>query len=90
MRLCDTSIMLVLGVYLPELFEMKDRGKGINYIMCFGVFGSALSGKVFSHLPFGYLEIFLFAAFFAIFLMPETKNRENFSPSLLERTDLQD
>jgi hypothetical protein len=75
MRLCDTSIMLVLGVYLPELFEMKDRGKGINYIMCFGVFGSALSGKVFSHLPFGYLEIFLFAALLALFLMPETKNR---------------
>jgi len=50
MRLCDACIMLVLGVYLPELFEMGDRGKGINYIMCFGVFGSALSGKVFSRL----------------------------------------
>jgi hypothetical protein len=47
--------MLVLGVYLPELFPVSERGKGTNYIMCFGVFGSALSGKIFTKLPFGYL-----------------------------------
>ena len=70
MRLVDTSIMLVLGVYIPELFEIKGRGKGQNYIMCFGVFGSALSGKVFSHLPFAFLEIFLFAAFSSSCLLP--------------------
>ena len=69
MRLFDTSIMLLLGVYLPELFPISERGKGTNYIMCFGVFGSALSGKIFTKLPFAYLEIFLFSAIIAsIFL----------------------
>jgi hypothetical protein len=70
MRLCDTCIMLVLGVYLPELFPVEERGKGTNYIMCFGVFGSALSGKIFTKLSFGYLEIFLFAAVLSTLLMP--------------------
>ena len=47
--------MLVLGIYLPELFSIGERGKGTNYVMSVGVFGSALSGKLFSKLPFGYL-----------------------------------
>lgn len=55
MRFFDSCIMLVLGIYLPELFSIGERGKGTNYVMSVGVFGSALSGKLFSKLPFGYL-----------------------------------
>lgn len=55
MRFCDSCIMLVLGFYLPELFSVEERGKGTNYVMSMGVFGSALSGKLFQKLPFGYL-----------------------------------
>ena len=72
MRFCDSCIMLVLGFYLPELFTVGERGKGTNYVMSVGVFGSALSGKLFTHLPFGYLELFLFAALMGLFLLPET------------------
>jgi MFS family permease len=62
MRLIDTAIMIVLGVYIPELFPSNEKGRGTNLIMSFGVIGSALNGKVFSHLPFWSLQIFLFAA----------------------------
>ena len=51
---------------------MGERGKGINYVMSVGVFGSALSGKIFTHLPFAYLEIFLLVAFLGLMLLPET------------------
>jgi hypothetical protein len=37
-----------------------------------GVFGSALSGILFQKLPFGYLEIFLFAALIGLLFLPET------------------
>ena len=70
MRLVDTEIMIILGVYLPELFKMEDRGKGTNFVMSFGVIGSALNGKIFTKLPFGYLEIFLVVAFLSTLLMP--------------------
>jgi MFS family permease len=43
MRMFDTCIMIILGVYLPELFADDERGKGTNYVMSFGVLGSALS-----------------------------------------------
>jgi hypothetical protein len=52
MRLVDTAVMIVLGVYVPELFPAKEKGRGTNFIMSFGVIGSALNGKLFSHLPF--------------------------------------
>jgi hypothetical protein len=52
MRLVDTAIMIVLGIYIPELFPSNEKGKGTNFIMSFGVIGSALNGKLFSHLPF--------------------------------------
>lgn len=52
MRLVDTAIMIVLGVYIPELFPPHEKGRGTNFIMSFGVIGSALNGKLFSHLPF--------------------------------------
>ena len=68
--------MLVLGIYLPELFSVGERGKGINYVMSFGVFGSALSGKIFTHLEFGYLEIFLVSAIIALMTLPETLKKE--------------
>ena len=55
MRYCDSTIMLVLGFYVPELFSVEERGKGLNYVMSLGVMGSALSGKIFSQLPLGYL-----------------------------------
>ena len=77
MRFCDSCIMLVLGFYLPELFSVGERGKGINYVMSIGVFGSALSGKIFTHLDFGYLEIFLFAALLGLMMLPETFKKEH-------------
>ena len=52
MRLFDTAVMIVLGVYVPELFPANEKGRGTNFIMSFGVIGSALNGKLFSHLPF--------------------------------------
>ena len=55
MRFCDACIMLVLGFYLPELFSVGERGKGTNFVMSFGVLGSALSGILFKQLPFAYL-----------------------------------
>jgi MFS family permease len=62
MRLVDTAIMIVLGVYVPELFKVGEKGRGTNFVMSFGVIGSALNGKIFSHLPFWSLELFLLAA----------------------------
>lgn len=73
MRFVDTVIMIVLAIYLPELFDVRDRGKGTNFVMSFGVIGSALSGIALTKLPFGYLQIFLLAALVAASLMPETK-----------------
>lgn len=52
MRLVDTVIMIVLGVYVPEMFMAKEKGRGTNFVMSFGVIGSALNGKVFNQLPF--------------------------------------
>jgi hypothetical protein len=75
MRFCDSGIMLVLGFYLPELFSVGERGKGTNYVMSVGVMGSALSGKLFSQLPFAYLEIFLLTALLGLLLLPETLKR---------------
>jgi MFS family permease len=72
MRYCDSCVMLVLGFYVPELFSLGERGKGLNYVMSVGVLGSALSGKIFSQLPLGYLEIFLMAAVVGLALLPET------------------
>lgn len=43
MRLGDSGILLILGVYLPELFQASERSKGVNFIMCFGVIGSAMN-----------------------------------------------
>ena len=43
MRLGDAGVMLILGIYLPELFKEKERGKGVNFIMSIGVIGSALN-----------------------------------------------
>ena len=48
MRIATTSIMITLGVFLPELFLEHERSKGTNYIMSFGVLGSALNGIVLS------------------------------------------
>lgn len=51
MRVATTSIMITLGVYLPELFFEEERAKGTNYIMAFGVLGSALNGVLLTKLP---------------------------------------
>ena len=51
---------------------MEEKGKGLNYVMSLGVMGSALSGKIFSQLPLGYLELFLFSAAFGLMMLPET------------------
>ena len=72
MRLIDTAIMIVLGVYIPELFPSNERGRGTNLIMSFGVIGSALNGVLFNHLPFWSLEIFLLAALSTTLLLKET------------------
>lgn len=50
MRLFDTCIMIILGVYLPELFDADERGKGTNYVMAFGVLGSALNSIILNGL----------------------------------------
>lgn len=68
MRLLDSSVMIVLGVYIPELFDEDERGKGTNYIMAVGVLGSALNGIILNHLHFWQLIFFLAAAFVATFL----------------------
>ena len=87
MRFCDSCIMLVLGFYLPELFTVGERGKGTNYVMSVGVFGSALSGKLFTHLPFGYLELFLLAALMGLFLLPETMKEQNEDSEITDLSD---
>lgn len=73
MRLVDTGIMIVLGVYLPELFLTNEKGRGTNFVMCFGVFGSALNAKFLNHLPFWSLEGFLVVALAMTLLLKETK-----------------
>ena len=72
MRLFDSSIMIVLGIYLPELFEEDERGKGCNYIMSFGVLGSALNAIILNHFQFWQLIFFLALAFASTFFFKET------------------
>ena len=72
MRLGDAGIMLVLGIYLPELFEEKERGKGVNFIMSVGVIGSALNQQILKNFPFWFLAIFLGIAFATTFCFKET------------------
>lgn len=64
------------GILFAGVIFSGERGKGINYVMSIGVFGSALSGKIFTHLAFGYLEIFLFAALLGLMMLPETFKEE--------------
>ena len=75
MRLGDAGIMLVLGIYLPELFEEKERGKGVNFIMSVGVLGSALNQKILKNFPFWFLSIFLLVAFLSTMLLKETMKK---------------
>ena len=75
MRLGDSGILLILGVYLPELFQESERSKGVNFIMCFGVIGSAMNEKILKNFPFWFLGIFLLIAFISTFLLKETASR---------------
>lgn len=68
MRLFDTFIMIVLGVYLPELFDIDERGKGTNYVMSFGVLGSALNSIILNSFKFWQLIFFLIIGFISTFL----------------------
>lgn len=77
MRLGDAGIMLVLGIYLPELFLESERGKGVSFIMSFGVIGSALNQKILSNFPFWFLAIFLGLAFLSTILLKETQVKDN-------------
>lgn len=79
MRLFDTFIMIILGVYLPELFSMNERGKGTNYVMFFGVLGSALNSIILNSFKFWQLIFFLIIGFLSTFLFKETlfKNTSN-------------
>lgn len=72
MRLFDTCIMIILGVYLPELFDIDERGKGTNYVMSFGVLGSALNSVILNRFQFWQLILFLVAGFAATFLFKES------------------
>lgn len=65
--------MIVLGVYLPELFARDERGKGTNYVMSFGVLGSALNGVILNSFQFWQLNFFLVVAFVATFCFPAGK-----------------
>lgn len=71
MRLFDTCIMIILGVYLPELFDSDERGKGTNYVMSFGVLGSALNSIILNSFQFWELVFFLVLAFLATFCFKE-------------------
>ena len=73
MRLGDAGVMLILGIYLPELFKEKERGKGVNFIMSIGVIGSALNEKILKNFPFWFLAVFLVIALLSTILFKETK-----------------
>lgn len=71
MRLFDTCIMIILGVYLPQLFNKDERGKGTNYVMSFGILGSALNNIILNGLQFWQLIFFIFAGFVSTFCFKE-------------------
>jgi len=64
--------MIILGVYLPELFSSTERGKGTSYVMSFGVIGSAFSQYLLNQLPFWCLGILLVGTLFSTILLRET------------------
>ncbi len=43
MRIMDCFAMAILGVYLPEMFSVDDRGKAVNFVMSFGVIGGGVA-----------------------------------------------
>lgn len=65
MRVSDCFAMAVLGVYLPELFNAKERGRAVNFIMSFGVLGGGFAPKLLDAAPWWVLTIFMAIAWAA-------------------------
>lgn len=72
MRVLDCFIMAILAIYLPELFPIRNRGRGTNFIMSFGVLGGGLSPLILESMPWWGLLMFNFISITAGLFLKET------------------
>lgn len=67
MRILDCLVLTILGVYIPELFFAEDRGRGVNFVMSFGVIGGGIAPILLENLPWWALSGFLLIALISTF-----------------------
>lgn len=72
--------MAVLGVYLPELFSARERGRAVNFIMCFGVLGGGVAPEILDNAPWWVLTLPMVVAWAAVVGLRETKGKGEIEP----------